>query len=557
MHRLPSSTKKISAYILVGIILVTATWVIAQKIVRDDYQNRLALGQSKADELATFFEADTLKILTIADNFVRKARSDYLKERETFNIAEFYEDAFPHNDFVSNLVLIGPDGVIKGQTNGNSFGADVLDEPYFANLRDNPEESAYVTPPDQGRFTGRLTVGLVRRIELADGSFDGAILAAINADEFTDFFSTVNLGPNSSATLVGLDKLIRARSSYGRFGPGQDISDWQLWSELAQSRVGQYLDTSAVDGVTRSYSYRQIANFPLLVAISLANEDVLKGASVFSRPLYFVASLISLVIIVLIAMLCLAEFGRRRLQAENTVRRAAEKELEAANTDLAQFAYSASHDLKAPLSSIRGLLEFCVEDLECGDHDEVRKNLDSAIGVSSRAALKVESLLRLAKAGNQVVPVEEFSLGEMLTDIWKDQSAFLDARCRLDLQIEEVPSVVTEKATMQVILENIISNAIRYRDEQKPETLINVCAHSAGDETAIVISDNGVGIAARDQSKVFGMFKRADDRAGDGLGLALVKKNVERLGAEIKLKSKRGKGTELTLKFRKLEGEKT
>ncbi len=546
----------IAVLIVAAILMVAATWGVTQKIVENDYQRRLAMGQERAGELATFFEAETQKIITIADTFVRQTRRTYLEQYRDNGSAALDSLAIFQNEFVSNLLVIGPDGAILAQSARHATSGSVAQMPYFQAVRDQHHDHPLFTLPDEGRLSGRLTVGLVRRIELDDGSFGGAVLAAINVDEFTDFFSTVDLGLSSSATLVGLDKRIRARSSYGSVGPGQDISGSQLWTRLAERSVGLYRQTSVVDGVTRFYAYRQIIDLPLVVAIGLSEADVIRGAHVVSRPLYIVAASISAAIAILVALLCFAEFSRHRLQAEVATRRTAEEGLEAANTDLAQFAYSASHDLKSPLSSIHGLLDFCVEDLDAGDFGEVRRNVLEASGVASRAARKVESLLRLAKAGNQPVPVETFLAADMVRNIWKDQSANLDKSCRLDLQIEDSMQIVTEKAVMQVILENIIANAIRYRDRNKPETLIRISASHESRETLFVISDNGVGIAQKDHAKVFEMFKRVSDLAGDGLGLALVKKNADRLGATISMQSELGKGTDFILKFEDLSGGK-
>lgn len=538
---------KILLYATTAAVIVAATWIVTLTTVRSDYQARLQAGIAKADELATFFEADTVKTLVVADNFVREARREYLFYADTAALTEFYNESVPHNDLISHMAHFGPSGVVLEQTGQGPVEA--LEPELLAAMRADTTDKVYITPPDSGRTNGRLTVGLIRRIGLPDGSFAGAILAAINVEEFTDFFDTLSLGPNSSATLIGFDKKIRARSSYGTFGPGQHIPESLIWDQLSASSVGGFQQTSGVDDITRMFSYRTVPNYPLVVEIGIAEEDVISGAQPFSRSLYTIAALVSAVVIVLIAMLCYAHIAQLRLQKQVVVRRQAEQELEAANKDLSQFAYAASHDLKAPLSSIRGLLEFCLEDLDSGDLDEVRQNTADAIDISKRAAKKIESLLRLAKSGSVVLPKETFSLDKMISDIWKDQTGLMDESCFLDLQIKGSPKVNAEKAAMQVILENLISNAVRYRDPSKKDTKVRVFASFEGESGTIVIGDNGVGIADKDQSKVFEMFTRADDRSGDGLGLALVKKNVDRLGAKMEMRSQLGAGTEFELRF--------
>jgi len=149
---------------------------------------------------------------------------------------------------------------------------------------------------------------------LPDGTFGGVIFAALDVDKFTEFFETLNLGPQSSATLVGTDKKIRARSSYGELGPGQDISGSRIWQELARNPIGLYKQTSVVDGVTRHYAYRKLPDFPLIVAIGVSTEDISETAAKFELPAITIASLITLIVLILTTLICREFSIRRRLQ---------------------------------------------------------------------------------------------------------------------------------------------------------------------------------------------------------------------------------------------------
>lgn len=541
---------RIITYTGVALVALGVTWAITLSVVKTDRLNRLAQGEKRAKELVTFFEADSLKILTIADNIIREARREYLQQQTAERIVSFYEEAVPHNDYVSYLLLLNANGEIEAQTSGYYSKEPLASKPFFKALRDTSDDIIQVTASDPGHATGRLTLGVARRITLQDGSFGGVVVAGINAEEMIDFLNALTLGPNSSATLIGLDRHIRASSSYRADGPGQDTSGSRLWSAFEQSSVGQFWETNSFDGVSRTYAYRRVADHPLLVRIGLAKQDLLVGTQAFSQPLFAIASLISIVVIVLTTMLYYAELARKRLQKQIAVRRQAEEKLEAANSDLVQFAFAASHDLKAPLSSIRGLLEFCVEDLIDGDIQEVNSNLNHAIGISIRAADKVQGLLRLANSADIEIEQEQIPLKDMIRDIWVDQSSLVDEHCHLDIKTTGSEHFITEKATLQAILENLISNALRYRDPQKPETLVTVETDISDARCQLVVRDNGVGIAERDQESVFQMFARADDRSGHGLGLALVKKYVERLNGQIILQSTKGIGSEFILKFK-------
>lgn len=221
-------------------------------------------------------------------------------------------------------------------------------------------------------------------------------------------------------------------------------------------------------------------------------------------------------------------------------------ELAALNTELTQFAYSASHDLKAPLSSIAGLLHFCLEDLDDNNPEEVRRNLLKALDIAKRSATKVEGVLKIARAGQEAIANEAVSLEAIIQEVWTDLTAAED-NISFALDLAHEGSVLTEPPTLKMIIENLLSNAVRYRDMSKPEAAVRVTSHTHSGDLHLTVSDNGPGIPEEDHQKVFTMFSRLDGRSGDGLGLALVKKQLDRLGGQVTLRSRVGAGSDFTI----------
>lgn len=221
-------------------------------------------------------------------------------------------------------------------------------------------------------------------------------------------------------------------------------------------------------------------------------------------------------------------------------------ELAALNEELSHFAYSASHDLKAPLSSIAGLLSLCIEDLDSGNAEDITRNLEKAFQISRRSAMKVEGVLKIARAGRETLPRETINLDQMIKDIWQDLiGAKTDTA--LILSLDPGATIVTESPTLAVILENILSNAVRYIDYGKESHEISITSKSLTDGVSIAIKDNGIGISAQNLTVIFQMFKRLDERSGDGLGLALVQKQIQRLGGTIEVQSTEGLSTTFTI----------
>lgn len=217
------------------------------------------------------------------------------------------------------------------------------------------------------------------------------------------------------------------------------------------------------------------------------------------------------------------------------------------NTELSHFAYSASHDLKAPLATVAGLLDLCLEDLSAGNGAEARENIAAAVETVQRAARKVEAILSIARAGRSPLAPETFAVEQDMRAIWADLTAGTGDVPRLDFDLDGAGMVTAERQTLGVILENLASNAIRYADPAKPDRWVRLRARSDADGLKLSFADNGLGIPAAAQPFVFQMFKRLDDRSQDGLGLSLVQKHVERMGGCIDLTSDVGVGTEFTV----------
>lgn len=231
-------------------------------------------------------------------------------------------------------------------------------------------------------------------------------------------------------------------------------------------------------------------------------------------------------------------FDLSEREASAAALRRKSEELAKVNLELTQFAYSASHDLKAPLSSIAGLLEFCLEDIAANKLDEAAANLEKCLEISKRSAAKVEGVLAIASAGSEEIPLEQANIREVVAEVWLDITGLNKDNCRLELAMEHRDPVLIELPTFKVVLENLLSNAIRFRDGEKAEHIVSIRTRDSASEITLQVADNGIGIAPDKQEKVFEMFKKLSRNSGDGLGLSLVKKQVERLGGTISLDSR-------------------
>ena len=230
-----------------------------------------------------------------------------------------------------------------------------------------------------------------------------------------------------------------------------------------------------------------------------------------------------------------------------TDRKHAEEALRATNAELEHFAYALTHDLQEPLRMVVNFTELLGR--EYGG--KLGGEADQFIAYSVEGALRIEALLRALLAYWEVTEREQDGFESI------DCNAVL-AKALLNLQAsiaqsgaevtsDRLPTVVAEEVVLIQLLQNLISNSIKYSGKAPPRVHVSASAEAGG--WLFAVRDQGIGIAPADATRVFGMFKRlhGTDLPGTGIGLALCKKVVERQGGKIWVESEPGRGA--TFKF--------
>lgn len=226
------------------------------------------------------------------------------------------------------------------------------------------------------------------------------------------------------------------------------------------------------------------------------------------------------------------------------------KELHQVNTDLDNFIYTASHDLKAPITNLEGLLSL-VEKMISPKLNENEKRIIEKMGTSlSRLQSTIESLIEVTKAQKNLEEAKELvSIKEVLEEVKEEIKPLIissKARISEDLQVQELTFA---KANLRSILYNLLSNAIKYRSHER-QAEVQVITYREGSQIVLSVRDNGLGLSETQQAKLFTMFKRFHrDVEGTGIGLYIVKRVIENYGGKIQVQSKPNEGTEFKLYF--------
>jgi two-component system, sensor histidine kinase and response regulator len=209
--------------------------------------------------------------------------------------------------------------------------------------------------------------------------------------------------------------------------------------------------------------------------------------------------------------------------------------------DLESVSHTLSHDLRAPLRSIRAFSEILGESLDGKLDDEQRRVLDYVQRGSARMTAMLDELFALLRVGAEDTPYDTVDVTSVFTAVVESLRDDIE-RCAARVTHDRLPTLEANRMLVSQILQNLISNALKFRGAVEPA--IHVSARRDADAWELTVTDNGVGIAPDDHARVFRLFERiAGDTSGAGVGLALCKRAVEKLGGRIWIESALGAGS--------------
>jgi PAS domain S-box-containing protein len=230
---------------------------------------------------------------------------------------------------------------------------------------------------------------------------------------------------------------------------------------------------------------------------------------------------------------------------ERTVR------LEAARKELEAFAYSVSHDLKAPLRAIDGYSRLLMDDYADRLDPEGRGFLDNVCAATARMNQLIDDLLaysRLEHRTPQAEPLNPRALVEALLAERADEVRTGGVAVTVAIPFNSVPA---DRDGLALALRNLLDNALKF-SRLAPHPAIEVGGRDAGTSRLLWVRDNGIGFDMKFSDRVFDMFQRlhrAEDYPGTGIGLAIVRKAMERMGGRVWAESEPGRGTIVYLEF--------
>ena len=237
----------------------------------------------------------------------------------------------------------------------------------------------------------------------------------------------------------------------------------------------------------------------------------------------------------------------KRKKAEHALKKQKEM-LEKTNNELDRFVYSTSHDLRAPLSSILGLINIAQVS---NDPGELKSLLDMMKGRVDALNTFIDEIIDYSRNSRTEIVKTGVPVFELVCEVLENLQYYENCQ-KLAFHNEVAEDFVlhTDRGRLKIVLNNLFVNAIKYHDPGRERAFVAIRTEIQDHWAKIHVEDNGIGIEKNVQRQVFDMFFRASERSiGSGLGLYIAKEMIEKLGGEISVSSRKGHGSTFTIKM--------
>lgn len=311
---------------------------------------------------------------------------------------------------------------------------------------------------------------------------------------------------------------------------GKEITPPEYWDDDQQSIV-QVQQTGFCPPLEKEYIRKDGSRIPIVVGVAridAANKE---------QHVSFVLDL---------SKQKAAEAEVRRLN-QTLEQRVHERtvQLEEANQEMQAFSYSVSHDLRAPLRAMQGFAQALLEDYGDQLDDLGQEYAHRIVAAAGRMENLIQDLLSYSRLSRAELGLQQVNLTAVMMEVLTQLESELKER-QAQVRVENpLPQVIGHYSTLVQIVTNLLSNAIKFVPASiKPQ--VQVWAEKRGNDVCLCVKDNGIGIASEHQHRIFSVFERlhgTEAYPGTGIGLAIVRKGVERLGGRVGVESQSTQGS--------------
>lgn len=262
--------------LLFALVLTGVIWVGLLFKLEAERKQALDDALQDATNASKIFSESTLRTFRHADYLTQFLKYQFERDGMAVDMSPYR----PNGDFqVEAYVLVSVcdaqgDLLLSNQT--PFVFSNIVDREHFLVHREQDLRKAFISKPVLGRSSGKWSIQISRRINQADGSFGGVIVVSLDPFYLSDMYTRADFGFGSTVTLVGADGVIRAAKTGQPAAIGIDLSTTELLRRASLQPIGNYIGTSAVDGIRKIYSYRTVPDYSLIISVGIAEQRALQ-----------------------------------------------------------------------------------------------------------------------------------------------------------------------------------------------------------------------------------------------------------------------------------------
>lgn len=421
-------------------------------------------------------------------------------------------------------------------------------EPSFQLARDALQQSGqsfHIGRPFLGPVSREWIIPLRYGMRDAAGTLTHLVGIGLPLSRPQNFWKDVPLPPNTAMALVGDDGYLRSRypvpdsaNTAGIYSEARPGPLSQLMARPNPSHSGSLEFKSAISGENIRMVFRRLSSYPLTFYVVTPKSNLVV---MWWRRVRFSYALM---LIIVLGAIAAYRWALKRQIAWEQEREQRIMDLQTANEELQSFSYSVSHDLKAPLRSITGFCSILQSDHAHQLDAEGRANLERIAAAAGRMARLIDDLLGLAQVTRRDLSMSDFNLSELAREIAAHLAHAAPQRS-VEVRVQPGMPVRADTGLMRIAMENLIGNAWKFTGKLE-QAQIEIGSTTSSGITTYHVRDNGAGFDMAYAGKLFSPFQRmhhSRDFEGTGIGLATVRRIIQRHHGKVWIKSAVGLGT--------------
>ncbi len=562
------SRQPLSRLVLLAVMLsLLAVWGGVGALLWGRWHDAVAAEMRQNANLATVLQEQTLRVIAAVDQATLRLQ-DLVREGsfEPKDLPLLANETGLAPKILVQLSLVGADGRFVGSNldvKGLRTGpVDLSDREHVTvhlwpdGVADGAAATAhgglFIGKPVLGKVSGRWSIQLSRRIAAADGRTLGVVVASLDPRYFEEVYRGVALGAQGLVTLLGNDRVVRARVVGGvSQGLGSEVGG----TRYLDAETGHAIYVSAVDGVERIAAFRRIADMPLSIVVATATSEALAEWRQDSTVVLVVSVLFS-------ATVLLAAWGFvagvRHLERTNEALRASEAQAHSASRAKSAFLAHMSHEFRTPLNAVIGLSHLLAQMSLPERAGGFVRHIEQA---GQQLLALVSDVLDVSRieAGQLQLDLVDFEMTPLLETVrglMLPQAQAKGLALHMDAPPDLPARLVGDPLRVKQVLLNLLSNAVKFTPEGSVTLHVQEVERTREFLTLCFdVIDTGVGIPAEAQARIFEPFTQADSSTtrrfgGSGLGLSIVRRLVELMDGRLQLQSAPGQGSTFSVTLR-------